>query len=78
MKPAELLHSIPHPSAAAPAVATLAAGAAFVAVALWSVHVLRAPDAPMPARPAPPAPFDVSAGAQLFGAKPGDDAQHAV
>ncbi|KDB10726.1 hypothetical protein LIG30_4759 [Burkholderia sp. lig30] len=78
MKPIDLLYPVKHPSAIAPALATLAAAASLVAVALWSVRVLNAPDAPAPARPAPPAPFDVSAGAQLFGAKPGDDAQQAI
>ncbi|TCW78102.1 general secretion pathway protein GspC [Burkholderia sp. SRS-46] len=66
------------PSVAAPALVTLAAAAAFVAVSLWSARMLNAPAAPAPARVAPPAPFDVSAGAQLFGAKPGEDTQHAI
>nr|WP_175801785.1 type II secretion system protein N [Burkholderia anthina] len=77
MKPADLLRSFPPPSAAAPAVATFAAGLAFAGVVAWAVHVLRTPDLPVPARAVPP-PFDVSAGARLFGTPPGDDAQHAI
>ncbi|PCE32863.1 general secretion pathway protein GspC [Burkholderia ubonensis] len=73
-----LLRPLANRANLAPALATLAAAAAFVAVSLWSARLMNAPAAPAPARVAPPAPFDVSAGAQLFGAKPGDGAQHAI
>ncbi|KER73627.1 general secretion pathway protein GspC [Burkholderia cepacia] len=56
-----------------PLVATLAAGAALVAVSMWAARALNASDAPAPAQPTPPAPFDVTASAQLFGAKPDDN-----
>ncbi|KAG8148905.1 type II secretion system protein N [Burkholderia catarinensis] len=77
MKPLALLRTIPFRIDLLPFVATVAAGAALVAVSLWAAHVLSAPDASTPARPAPPAPFDVTASAQLFGAKP-DDGRDAI
>ncbi|MBI0329117.1 general secretion pathway protein GspC [Burkholderia plantarii] len=61
-----------------PAAATLAAAAAFVAIALWSARVLRTPEPPAAAAPAQPAPFDTAAGSRLFGSKAGDDAMHAL
>ncbi|HGO6122575.1 general secretion pathway protein GspC [Burkholderia cepacia] len=73
MKPLALLRTVPSRIDPLPLVATLATGAALVAVSIWAAHVLNAPDAPAPARPAPPAPFDVTASAQLFGAKPDDN-----
>ena len=78
MKSVAMLRTFMTPSVAAPALATLAAAAMFVAVSLWAARTLNAPAAPAPARIAPPAPLDITAGAQLFGAKPGDDARHAI
>ncbi len=78
MKSVAMLRTFTTPSVDAPALATLAAAAIFVAVSLWSARLLNAPASPAPARVAPPAPFDATAGAQLFGAKPGDDARHAI
>ncbi|OXI39654.1 type II secretion system protein N [Burkholderia aenigmatica] len=73
MKPLALLRTVPSRIDPLPLVATLAAGAALVAVSMWAARALNAPDAPAPAQPAPPAPFDVAASAQLFGAKPDDN-----
>ncbi|WP_063899778.1 hypothetical protein [Burkholderia pseudomultivorans] len=47
MKPADLRRSFLHPSAAAPAVVTLAAGLIFAGVVVWPVHILRTSDQPM-------------------------------
>ncbi|HDR9481003.1 TPA: general secretion pathway protein GspC [Burkholderia aenigmatica] len=77
MKPLALLRTVPSRIDPLALVATLAAGAALVAVSMWAARALNAPDAPAPAQPAPPAPFDVTAGAQLFGAKP-DDSRNTI
>ncbi|HIH2748733.1 general secretion pathway protein GspC [Burkholderia aenigmatica] len=77
MKPLALLRTVPSRIDPLALVATLAAGAALVAVSMWAARTLNAPDAPAPAQPAPPAPFDVTAGAQLFGAKP-DDSRNTI
>ncbi|MBN3838801.1 general secretion pathway protein GspC [Burkholderia sp. Ac-20349] len=73
MKPLALLRTVPSRIDPLPLVATLAAGAALIAVSMWAARALNASDAPAPAQPAPPAPFDVTASAQLFGAKPDDN-----
>ncbi|AXF23107.1 general secretion pathway protein GspC [Burkholderia pyrrocinia] len=70
MKPLALLRTVPSRVDLLPFVATLASGAALVAVSLWAVRLLSASDAPAPVHVAPPATFDVTASAQLFGAKP--------
>ncbi|MCA8094049.1 general secretion pathway protein GspC [Burkholderia anthina] len=72
MKSFDLLRIVPSRAGLVPLVATLVSGAALVAVSLWAVRVLSAPDAPVQTDIAPRAPFDASAGAQLFGAKPDD------
>ncbi|WP_423394118.1 type II secretion system protein N [Burkholderia sp. LMG 21824] len=73
MKPFALLRTVASRIDPLPLVATLAAGAALVAVSMWAARALNTLDAPPLAQPAPPAPFDVTAGAQLFGAKPDDN-----
>lgn len=77
MKPFALLRIVPSRADLLPLVATLASGAALVAVSLWAVRLLSVSDAPAPSPVAPPAPFDVAASAQLFGAKP-DDGRDAI
>lgn len=77
MKPFALLRSVPSRADLLPLVATLASGTALVAVSLWAVRLLSVSDAPVPSPVAPPAPFDVAASAQLFGAKP-DNGRDAI
>ncbi|QVN21366.1 type II secretion system protein N [Burkholderia pyrrocinia] len=77
MKPFALLRFVPSRADLLPLVATLASGAALVAVSLWAVRLLSVSDAPAPSPVAPPAPFDVTASAQLFGAKP-DNGRDAI
>jgi len=77
MKPLALLRTVPSRIDPMSLVATVIAGAALVAVSMWAARALNAPDAPAPVQPAPPAPFDVTAGAQLFGAKP-DDSRNTI
>ncbi|CAI8695715.1 general secretion pathway protein GspC [Burkholderia pyrrocinia] len=77
MKPFALLRIVPSSADLLPLVATLASGAALVAVSLWAVRLLTVSDAPAPPPVAPPAPFDVTASAQLFGAKP-DNGRDAI
>jgi general secretion pathway protein C len=73
MKPLALLRTVPSRIDPMSLVATVVAGAALVAVSMWAARALNAPDATPPAQPAPAVPFDVTAGAQLFGAKPDDN-----
>ncbi|KVW15317.1 general secretion pathway protein GspC [Burkholderia cepacia] len=73
MKPFALHRIVPSRADLLPLVATLASGAALVAVSLWAVRLLTVPDASAPAAVAVPAPIDVTASAQLFGAKPDDN-----
>ncbi|KWC79358.1 general secretion pathway protein GspC [Burkholderia cepacia] len=73
MKPFALRRIVPSRADLLPLVATLASGAALVAVSLWAVRLLAVPDASAPAPVAVPAPIDVTASAQLFGAKPDDN-----
>ncbi|NHV24768.1 type II secretion system protein N [Burkholderia sp. D-99] len=73
MKPFALHRIVPSRADLVPLVATLASGAALVAVSLWAVRLLTVPDASVPAPVAVPAPIDVTASAQLFGAKPDDN-----
>ncbi|WP_176039795.1 type II secretion system protein N [Burkholderia stabilis] len=73
MKPLTLLRTVPSRVDFVPLVATLVSGAALVAVSLWAVRLLSAADAPAPSPAASPAPIDVAASAQLFGAKPDDN-----
>jgi len=70
MKSFDLLRIVPSRADLVPLAATLVSGAALVAVSLWAVRVLSVPDAPAPANIMPRAPLDISASAQLFGAKP--------
>ncbi|WP_321789451.1 type II secretion system protein N [Burkholderia pyrrocinia] len=77
MKPFALLRFVPSRADLLPLGATLASGAALVAVSLWAVRLLSMSDAPAPSPVAPPAPFDVTASAQLFGAKP-DNGRDAI
>ncbi|WP_051983662.1 general secretion pathway protein GspC [Burkholderia pyrrocinia] len=77
MKPFALLRIVPSSADLLPLVATLASGAALVAVSLWAVRLLTVSDAPAPPPVAPPAPLDVTASAQLFGAKP-DNGRDAI
>lgn len=77
MKPFALLRIVPSRADLLPLVATLASGTALVAVSLWAVRLLSVSDAPAPSPVAPPAPFDVAASAQLFGAKP-DNGRDAI
>ncbi|KAB1590030.1 general secretion pathway protein GspC [Burkholderia cepacia] len=73
MKPFALHRIVPSRADLLPLVATLASSAALVAVSLWAVRLLAVPDASAPAPVAVPAPIDVTASAQLFGAKPDDN-----
>ncbi|KWA09149.1 general secretion pathway protein GspC [Burkholderia cepacia] len=73
MKPFAPHRIVPSRADLLPLVATLASGAALVAVSLWAVRLLTVPDASAPAAVAVPAPIDVTASAQLFGAKPDDN-----
>ncbi|AWV03642.1 general secretion pathway protein GspC [Burkholderia sp. JP2-270] len=77
MKPFALLRFVPSRADLLPLVTTLVSGAALVAVSLWAVRLLSVSDAPAPSPVAPPAPFDVTASAQLFGAKP-DNGRDAI
>ena len=77
MKPFALLRFVPSRADLLPLVATLASGAALVAVSLWAVRLLSVSDAPAPSPVAPPASLDVTASAQLFGAKP-DNGRDAI
>ncbi|KFL53755.1 general secretion pathway protein GspC [Burkholderia pyrrocinia] len=72
-----MLRIVPSSADLLPLVATLASGAALVAVSLWAVRLLTVSDAPAPPPVAPPAPLDVTASAQLFGAKP-DNGRDAI
>ncbi|HDR9767429.1 TPA: general secretion pathway protein GspC [Burkholderia cepacia ATCC 25416] len=73
MKPFALHRIVPSRADLLPLVATLASGAALVAVSLSAVRLLTVPDASAPAAVAVPAPIDVTASAQLFGAKLDDN-----
>ncbi|AKM03605.1 general secretion pathway protein GspC [Burkholderia pyrrocinia] len=77
MKPFALLRFAPSRVDFLPLVATLVSGAALVAVSLWAVRSLTVSDAPAPSPAASPAPLDVTASAQLFGAKP-DNGRDAI
>ncbi|MEN8514466.1 type II secretion system protein N [Burkholderia sp. RS02] len=77
MKPFALPRIVPSRADLLPLVATLASGAALVAVSLWAVRLLSVSYVPAPSPVAPPAPFDVTASAQLFGAKP-DNGRDAI
>ncbi|MFJ1208688.1 hypothetical protein [Burkholderia pyrrocinia] len=77
MKPFALLRIVPSRADLLPLVTTLASGAALVAVSLWAVRLLTVSDAPAPSPAASPAPIDVAASAQLFGAKP-DNGRDAI
>ncbi|BAX61432.1 type II secretion system protein N [Burkholderia stabilis] len=77
MKPFALLRFAPSRADLLPLVATLASGAALVAVSLWAVRLLTVSDATAPAPVAPLTSFDAAASAQLFGAKP-DNGRDAI
>lgn len=77
MKSFALLRIVPSRADLLPLVATLASGAALVAVSLWAARLLTVSDAPAPSPAASPAPIDTAASAQLFGAKP-DNGRDAI